>query len=59
VGDCDDNRHVTVDELLQMDAALGDPNASICATALPPDDTRSTVDRILRAINDALIRFGS
>jgi hypothetical protein len=60
VGDCDDNRHVTADELLKMtSAALGQADVSICAAGLPTDDARSTVDTILRAINDALTRCAS
>jgi hypothetical protein len=54
-GDCDDNRSVTVDEILTMvNIALGNTDTSSCWAGDANGDSQITVDEILTAVNNAL-----
>jgi hypothetical protein len=55
VGDCNNNRSVTVDELLTMvNIALGNAAVSLCTPGDANGDQKITVDEILAAVNHAL-----
>lgn len=55
VGDCHNDRSVTVDELLTMvDIALGTAEASACLPGDANTDGKITIDEILAAVNNAL-----
>jgi len=55
IGDCDDNRQVTVDELVTMiTIALGNADVSSCLAGDADHHNQITVDEILTAVNNAL-----
>jgi Matrixin len=55
VGDCNSDRHVTVDEILTMvNIALGNTAVTACEAGDANHDGQITVDEILTAVNNAL-----
>jgi hypothetical protein len=55
VGDCGEDRQITVDEILNMvNIALGNSDVSDCNNGDNNDDSQITVDEILTAVNFAL-----
>jgi hypothetical protein len=55
VGDCSNNQHVTVDEILLMvNIALGNGNVTDCEAGDADHNGQITVDEILAAVNKAL-----
>lgn len=55
VGDCDNDGHVTVNEILTMvDVALGNASLSACGAGDANGDSQITIDEILAAVNNAL-----
>jgi hypothetical protein len=59
IGDCENDGHVTVDEILTMvNIALGNAEMSDCDSGDANDDGRITIDEILRAVNAALEECG-
>jgi hypothetical protein len=55
VGDCGDDRQVTIDDILTMvNIALGNLNVSACPAGNTNRDGQITVDEILTAVNNAL-----
>ena len=55
VGDCNSDRHVTVDEILTMgNVALGNASLTMCNTGDANHDSQVTVDEILTAVHNAL-----
>jgi len=60
VGDCGNNGHVTVHELLTMvNIALGNTEISQCEVGDDNDDSQITIDEILMAVNNALNGCGA
>jgi len=56
LGDCDSDRLVAVDELLAGAAILLGTSAATGCNALDPDHTGVTIDRLIRALGNALDR---
>jgi len=55
VGDCGDDGHVTVDELLTMvNIALGTTSIAECGSGDANHDNQITITEILLGVNDAL-----
>jgi hypothetical protein len=55
LGDCNDDREVTVNELITMvNIALGTANVSLCATGDTNGDGTITVNEIVAGVNNAL-----